>query len=159
MNMSFCFESSGACLLSFKLLEDTLLPKVLCSWDSTPGEVFITCICTLKKKWRLTCVIYMYVAYAMSNKNYYFICSFMILTDFSLNAWKTGKGLIPADPLPSWAQSELFEELGMAQYLTPSACARGSGLFVDSKSGTNNIGFNTNSTAYSQCKSFNLLYV
>lgn len=42
MNMSFCFESSGACLLSFKLLEDTLLPKVLCSWDSTPGEVLIT---------------------------------------------------------------------------------------------------------------------
>lgn len=82
MNTSFCFESSGACLLSFKLLEDTLLPKVLCSWDSTPGEVFITCICTLKKKWRLTCVIYMYVAYAMSNKNYYFICTFYDIDRF-----------------------------------------------------------------------------
>lgn len=84
----------------------------------------------------------------------------MTVTDFSLNAWKTGKGLIPADPLPSWAQSELFEELGMAQYLTPSACARGSGLYVDSKSGANNIGFNTNSTAYSQGKDFtHFIYV
>lgn len=89
--------------------------------------------------------------------NFNFICTFIIVTDFSLNAWKTGKGLIPADPLPSWAQSELFEELGMAQYLTPSACARGSGLYVDSKSGANNIGFNTNSTAYSQGKNFTCL--
>lgn len=93
----------------------------------------------------------------MSSKNFNFICTFIIVTDFSLNAWKTGKGLIPADPLPSWAQSELFEELGMAQYLTPSACARGSGLYVDSKSGANNIGFNTNSTAYSQGKNFTCL--
>lgn len=54
MNMSFCFESSGACLLSFKILEDTLLPKVLCSWDSTPGDYFITYIYTLKMKWILT---------------------------------------------------------------------------------------------------------
>lgn len=157
MNMSFCFESSGACLLSFKLLEDTLLPKVLCSWDSTPGEVLITFNLYNEEEVNTDLI---YVAGDMQCLvKTVILFVHLWLTDFSLNAWKTGKGLIPADPLPSWAQSELFEELGMAQYLTPSACARGSGLFVDSKSGTNNIGFNTNSTAYSQCKSFDLLYV
>lgn len=39
MNMSFCFESSGACFLTFSILSDTLLPKALCSWENTPGEL------------------------------------------------------------------------------------------------------------------------
>lgn len=50
MNMSFCFEFLGVCFLSFKILEDILLLKVFCFWDSILGDYFIICICILKMK-------------------------------------------------------------------------------------------------------------
>lgn len=50
MNMSFCFEFLGVCFLSFKILEDTLLLKVFCFWDSILGDYFIIYIYILKKK-------------------------------------------------------------------------------------------------------------
>ena len=152
MNMSFCFESSGACFLTFSILSDTLLPKALCSWENTPGELNFNMSITLIVESKMICVsagvlLQLYVIECSS-----VIC--YIWTGFSLSAWKTGKGLNPADPLSAWAQATLFEELGMAQYLTSSECARGSGLYVDSMSGGSNIGFNTNQSTYSQCKTF-----
>ena len=78
----------------------------------------------------------------------YLLCLGRFLTE-CLEDWQRLESCRP--PL-RMGPSHLFEELGMAQYLTSSECARGSGLYVDSMSGGSNIGFNTNQSTYSQCK-------
>lgn len=93
----------------------------------------------------------------MFSKNFNFICIFIIVIDFFLNVWKIGKGLILVDFFLFWVQLELFEELGMVQYLIFFVCVRGLGLYVDFKSGVNNIGFNINFIVYFQGKNFNCL--
>jgi hypothetical protein len=42
MNLSICLESTGSCLYDIVLFKDTLVPKILCDWESDfsiPGKM------------------------------------------------------------------------------------------------------------------------
>ena len=42
MNLSICLESTGPCLYDMVLFKDTLVPKILCDWESDfsiPGKI------------------------------------------------------------------------------------------------------------------------